>query len=71
MLQDLKSKADNTYKEMIDWLGARFLKEMERYYSQELFKFLLNTFQNIFLKKLKKKNPFVACKCKQQSDVIV
>lgn len=44
---------------------------MERYYSQELFKFLLNTFQNIFLKKLKKKNPFVACKCKQQSDVIV
>ena len=31
MLQDLKSKADNTYKEMNDWLGARFLKEMERY----------------------------------------
>lgn len=30
VLQDLKSKADNTYKEMIDWLGARFLKEMER-----------------------------------------
>eukprot|EP00105_Crassostrea_gigas_P002319 XP_011414807.1 PREDICTED: sperm flagellar protein 2 isoform X4 [Crassostrea gigas] len=29
VLQDLKSKADNTYKEMIDWLGARFLKEME------------------------------------------
>nr|XP_022317151.1 sperm flagellar protein 2-like isoform X9 [Crassostrea virginica] len=29
VLQDLKSKADNTYKEMNDWLGARFLKEME------------------------------------------
>ncbi|XP_048761563.2 sperm flagellar protein 2-like isoform X3 [Ostrea edulis] len=29
VLQDLKSKADNSYKEMNDWLGARFLKEME------------------------------------------
>ncbi|XP_062579929.1 sperm flagellar protein 2-like isoform X2 [Saccostrea cucullata] len=29
VLQDLKAKADNTYKEMNDWLGARFLKEME------------------------------------------
>ncbi|XP_069125844.1 sperm flagellar protein 2-like isoform X2 [Argopecten irradians] len=29
VLQDLKSKADNTYKDMNDWLGARFLKEME------------------------------------------
>ncbi|XP_074641466.1 sperm flagellar protein 2-like, partial [Tubulanus polymorphus] len=29
VLQDLKSKADLTFKSMNDWLGARFLKEME------------------------------------------
>lgn len=29
-LTDLKTKADNVYKDMEDWLGARFLKEMER-----------------------------------------
>ncbi|XP_013409132.1 sperm flagellar protein 2 isoform X2 [Lingula anatina] len=29
VLQDLKNKADNAYKDMNDWLGARFLKEME------------------------------------------
>ncbi len=29
--QDLKSNADDAYKDMNDWLGARFLKEMERY----------------------------------------
>ena len=31
VLQDLKSKAENAFKDMNDWLGARFLKEMERY----------------------------------------
>lgn len=31
VLQDLKGRADNSYKDMNDWLGARFLKEMERY----------------------------------------
>ena len=30
VLQDLKMKADSAFKEMNDWLGARFLKEMER-----------------------------------------
>lgn len=30
VLQDLKNKADNAYKDMNDWLGARFLKENER-----------------------------------------
>ncbi|ESO92609.1 hypothetical protein LOTGIDRAFT_120497 [Lottia gigantea] len=29
VLQDLKVKAENVYKDMNDWLGARFLKEME------------------------------------------
>lgn len=29
VLQDLKNKADNGYKDMNDWLGARFLKENE------------------------------------------
>lgn len=29
VLQDLKLKADSAFKDMIDWLGARFLKEME------------------------------------------
>ena len=31
VLSDLKGKADNAFKDMNDWLGARFLKEMERY----------------------------------------
>ena len=30
VLADLKNKADTVYKDMMDWLGARFLKEMER-----------------------------------------
>ena len=30
ILRDLKNLADNAYKDMYDWLGARFLKEMER-----------------------------------------
>ena len=30
VLQDLKNKADNAFKDMNDWLGARYLKEMER-----------------------------------------
>ena len=30
ILRDLKNVADNAYKDMFDWLGARFLKEMER-----------------------------------------
>ena len=30
VVADLKAKADNAYKDMNDWLGARFLKEMER-----------------------------------------
>lgn len=29
VLQELKGKADGVYKDMNDWLGARFLKEME------------------------------------------
>ncbi|PVD23583.1 hypothetical protein C0Q70_16855 [Pomacea canaliculata] len=29
VIQDLKNKADSAYKDMDDWLGARFLKEME------------------------------------------
>lgn len=29
VIQDLKNKADNTYKEMDDKLGERFLKEMD------------------------------------------
>ncbi|XP_070194777.1 sperm flagellar protein 2-like isoform X3 [Littorina saxatilis] len=29
VLQDLKIKADSAFKDMNDWLGARFLKEME------------------------------------------
>ncbi|KAH3733219.1 hypothetical protein DPMN_039644 [Dreissena polymorpha] len=29
VLQDLKHKADNAFKDMNDWLGARYLKEME------------------------------------------
>ncbi|XP_076440661.1 sperm flagellar protein 2-like isoform X2 [Babylonia areolata] len=29
VLQDLKEKADGSYKDMTDWVGARFLKEME------------------------------------------
>ncbi len=31
VMSDLKGKADNAFKDMNDWLGARFLKEMERY----------------------------------------
>lgn len=31
ILQDLKNKADNAFKDMNDWLGARYLKEMERF----------------------------------------
>lgn len=30
VLQDLKKKADDAFKDMDDWLGARYLKEMER-----------------------------------------
>ena len=30
VLQDLKVKADSAFRDMNDWLGARFLKEMER-----------------------------------------
>ena len=30
VLAALKVKADSGYKDMNDWLGARFLKEMER-----------------------------------------
>jgi len=30
VLQDLKGKADEAFKDMNDWLGARYLKEMER-----------------------------------------
>ena len=30
-LTELKNKADDVYKDMNDWLGARFLKEMERF----------------------------------------
>ncbi|XP_076462790.1 sperm flagellar protein 2-like isoform X2 [Babylonia areolata] len=29
VVQDLKLKADNAFKDMNDWLGARFLREME------------------------------------------
>ncbi|XP_071117594.1 sperm flagellar protein 2-like [Haliotis cracherodii] len=29
ILQDLKGKGDNAFKDMNDWLGARYLKEME------------------------------------------
>ncbi|XP_053393746.1 sperm flagellar protein 2-like isoform X2 [Mercenaria mercenaria] len=29
VLQDLKNKADNAFKDKNDWLGARYLKEME------------------------------------------
>ncbi len=29
-LQNLKAKAEDAYSDMNDWLGARFLKEMER-----------------------------------------
>lgn len=32
VIQDLKIKGDNAFKDMNDWLGARFLKEMERYH---------------------------------------
>ena len=31
VIQDLKNKGDNAFKDMNDWLGARYLKEMERY----------------------------------------
>lgn len=31
ILAELKVKADGAYKDMNDWLGARFLKEMERF----------------------------------------
>lgn len=51
MLQDLKSKADNTYKEMNDWLGARFLKEMERYAGINV---LSSTAKNYFFHKMSK-----------------
>lgn len=30
VLQELKKKGDDAYKDMEDWLGARFLKEHER-----------------------------------------
>ena len=36
VLQDLKNKGDNAFKDMNDWLGARFLKEMERYIAHNL-----------------------------------
>ena len=51
VLQDLKSKADNTYKEMNDWLGARFLKEMERYAGINV---LSSTAKNYFFHKMSK-----------------
>ena len=31
LLQELKSKAETTYGDMNDWLGAKFLQEMQRY----------------------------------------
>lgn len=31
ILMELKKKADDAYKDMNDWLGARYLKEIERY----------------------------------------
>ena len=31
VIVSLKDKADSAYKDMNDWLGARFLKEMERW----------------------------------------
>ena len=30
VIQDLKGKGDEAFKDMNDWLGARYLKEMER-----------------------------------------
>ena len=30
VLQDLKNKGESAFNDMNDWLGARFLKEMER-----------------------------------------
>lgn len=30
IIQDLKNKGDGAFKDMNDWLGARYLKEMER-----------------------------------------
>ena len=30
VLQDLKGKGEDAFKDMNDWLGARYLKEMER-----------------------------------------
>ena len=36
VLGELRNKADDAYKDMNDWLGARFLKEMERYVCQAL-----------------------------------
>ena len=30
VIHELRTKADDAYKDMNDWLGARFLKEMER-----------------------------------------
>ena len=41
IIADLKAKADDAYKAMNDWLGARFLKEMERY--DEAYVFSNNT----------------------------
>jgi hypothetical protein len=29
VIQDLKHKGDNSYKEMNDWLGSRFMKEID------------------------------------------
>jgi hypothetical protein len=30
VVQDLKCKAESAYNDMNDWLGAQFLREMER-----------------------------------------
>ena len=31
MIQFLRGKSDDLYKDMNDWLGAKFLKEIERW----------------------------------------
>ena len=42
-LQDLKNKADDVYKDMNDWLGARFLKEIERFVTSRVTRSLDET----------------------------
>ena len=53
VIQNLKEKADNSYKSMNDWLGSRWMKEMDS------IKYLVEIIKNFIENKEKIKEQLV------------